>query len=140
MRSPTSTSRRANRRTAAESDDVDLGGDDLDDDEVDDFEDELEPDDLNPVDRVEADPEPDLDTGDPTSDRLGRFDAFLTEAQADHADDLVDADDSDSYELPRIIMATELDEDLDDDLVDDDEHAADARTLSTRRARGRRRP
>ncbi|MET0908942.1 MAG: DUF3566 domain-containing protein [Ilumatobacteraceae bacterium] len=114
---------------SAETDDVDLGGDDLDDDEVADFEDELEPDDLNPVDRVDADADP--DTGDPTSDRLGRFDAFLTEAQADHADDLVHADDSDSYELPKIIMATELDEELDDDLVDDDddEHGADARTL-----------
>jgi hypothetical protein len=115
---------------AAESDDVDLGGEDLDDAEFDDVEDERDPDDVNPVDRVEADPDPDLDTDDPTGDRLGRFDAFLTEAQADHADDLDDADDSDSYELPEIIMATELDEELDDDLDgDDQEPATDARTL-----------
>ena len=114
---------------AAETDDVDLGGDDLDDEEFDDFEDGLDPDDLNPVDRVEADPDPDLDDSDPTGDRLGRFDAFLTEAQADHADDLDGADDSDSYELPKIIMATELDEELDDDLGDDDVRATDARML-----------
>ena len=68
---------------------------------------------------------------DETNDRLGHFDAFLSEAQADHADDLVDDEEQSAYELPAIIMATELDE-ADGDVDQDDRHDSaqiEARTL-----------
>jgi Transmembrane domain of unknown function (DUF3566) len=95
----------------------------LDDDALDD-------DDVSPVtDGLES-------ATDETNDRLGRFDRFLSEAQADHADDLAEydgaendgpEDEADSYVLPEIILATELDEasdaDLDDEALDPDARA-----------------
>jgi hypothetical protein len=65
---------------------------------------------------VEPDVEPDIEAGvdtDVEGDRLGDFDEFLADAQAEHADDLLD--DSDAYELPAIVMATEV---LDEEAAD----------------------
>jgi hypothetical protein len=77
---------------------------------------------------TETDAHGDSDS-DQTNDRLGRFDEFLSEAQADHADELGDDDQSDAYELPAIIMATELD-DTDDEFAGDTvDGPADARAL-----------
>ncbi|MET0909047.1 MAG: DUF3566 domain-containing protein [Ilumatobacteraceae bacterium] len=134
----------------ADADEVDEDVDDPDEAEARDTADETDPDDSvaddpgavlvdeRDVDGVDDAVDVDADARDDTSDRLGHFDAFLTEAQADHADDLddlddLDDDDDDEYELPAIIMATELDDDdLDEDLDDEDLRTAmhvDGRTL-----------
>ncbi|MET0663538.1 MAG: DUF3566 domain-containing protein [Ilumatobacteraceae bacterium] len=101
--------------------DLEMGFDDVADIDVlgdDDL--ELDPDDVDvplraqDIDIAEDD---DLELDD-VEGRLGSFNAFLTEAQADHVDV---ADTDPSYQLPRVMTSTDLDVDDVEGLVDDRE-------------------
>ena len=102
-------------------DDIEPADDELDAVDVDvparaqDIDIAVDADDVDDLDDLDDDDDA-FDTDGDIDERLGRFDAFLTEAQSEPAEN---ADADPSYQLPMIVIATELDDDAPLDELDD---------------------